>query len=177
MPFAALVSKLIDYKHTKKRVIYIALSHRVWYGQGKGGVKMENVEQFVGELFEGQNLSFIGSVDENGFPAIRAMLRPRKREGMKTIWFSTNTPTHKVQHFKSNSNACVYFCDPAGFRGALLVGRMEVLEAQEYKAMLWQEGDELYYPGGVSDPNYCVLLFRTERYNLMIDWQEIGGTV
>lgn len=129
---------------------------------------MGNAEQFVVDLFEGQNLSFIGSIDEDGFPQIRAMLRPRKREGIKTIYFSTNTPTNKVRHFRNNEKACVYFCAPAAFRGALLIGTMEVLEEQAYKNMLWQEGDELYYPGGVTDPNYIVLRFTAisgRKYN------------
>ena len=25
--------------------------------------------------------------------------------------------------------------------------------------MIWRKGDEQYYPGGVTDPNYCVLKF------------------
>ncbi|MGF7012162.1 general stress protein 26 [Lachnospiraceae bacterium PF1-22] len=120
---------------------------------------MNSTEQYVIDLFEKQNLSFIGTVDEHGFPHIRAMLRPRKREGIKTIYFSTNTPTNKVRHLQSNEKACVYFCNPAAFQGALLIGTMEVLEAQEYKEMLWQDGDELYYPGGVTDPDYIVLRF------------------
>lgn len=103
--------------------------------------------------------SFLGSVDEYGFPFIRAMLRPRKREGVRTIYFSTNTTTQKVRHFRDNEKACVYFCDPAAFRSALLIGTMEVLSAQAYKNMLWQDGDELYYPGGVTDPDYIVLRF------------------
>lgn len=116
-------------------------------------------EQFVSDLFDGQNLCFIGSVDENGFPHIRALLRPRLREGIKTIWFSTNTPTNKVRHFKNNAKASVYVCNPAKFQAALLVGTTEVLETEQYKKMLWQEGDEMYYPQGVSDPDYCVLKF------------------
>ena len=27
------------------------------------------------------------------------------------------------------------------------------------KEMIWREGDTQYYPGGVTDPNYCVLKF------------------
>lgn len=120
---------------------------------------MNDVEEFVSNLFERQNLSFIGSVDENGFPQIRAMLRPRKREGISTIYFSTNTFTNKVCHFKNNSKSCVYFCDTTAFQGALLVGTMELLETPQYKELFWQDGDELYYPGGVTDPNYCILRF------------------
>ncbi|MDP4093381.1 MAG: pyridoxamine 5'-phosphate oxidase family protein [Bacillota bacterium] len=120
---------------------------------------MYSSEQFVEKLYEGQNLSFIGSIDENGYPSIRAMLRPRKREGIKTIYFSTNLPTNKIRHFLKNEKACVYFCDPSAFQGALLTGTMEVLEAPEYKEMIWRDGDDIYHPGGVTDPNYCVLRF------------------
>ena len=146
-------------KHTKMCVIYTGCFLPYAYIKNEDGVIMNNAEEFVGKLFDGQNLSFIGSVDENGFPHIRAMLRPRKREGIKTIWFSTNTPTNKVRHFLSNNKACVYFCDPGAFQGALLIGTMEVLETPEYKEMLWQTGDEMYYPKGVTDPDYCVLRF------------------
>lgn len=120
---------------------------------------MDSIKQFTDDLFDGQNLSFIGSVDKDGFPHIRAMLRPRKREGIKTIYFSTNTPTNKVRHFTQNEKSCVYVCDPVVFQGILLIGTMEVLEAPEYKGMLWRTGDEMYYPEGVTDPNYCVLRF------------------
>lgn len=124
---------------------------------------MNPVVEFVRHLLDGQNLAFIGSVDENGFPHFRAMLRPRKCDGIRTIYFSTNTPTHKVRHFKNNAKACVYICDSTTFQGALLIGTMEVLETQEYKEMLWQDGDELYYPGGITDPNYCILRFTAKE--------------
>ena len=36
---------------------------------------------------------------------------------------------------------------------------MEVLTDAKSKEMIWREGDTEYYPGGVTDPNYCVLKF------------------
>lgn len=41
----------------------------------------------------------------------------------------------------------------------MLVGHMEVLEDPSSKEMIWQEGDTMYYPEGVTDPDYCVLKF------------------
>lgn len=41
----------------------------------------------------------------------------------------------------------------------MLVGHMEVLEDSDSKEMIWQEGDTMYYPEGVTDPDYCVLKF------------------
>lgn len=132
---------------------------------------MNNIEEFVIQLFEAQNLSFIGSVDKSGFSQIRAMLRPRKREGIKTIYFSKNTPTNNVIHFQNNPKSCVYFCNSSTFMGALLIGTMEVLETPEYKEMLWQDGDEIYYPGGVSDSNYCVLRFIAKEGRIYSNFQ------
>ena len=45
------------------------------------------------------------------------------------------------------------------FRGVMLRGTMEVLTDSASKEMIWQEGDTMYYPEGVTDPDYCVLKF------------------
>ncbi|MDE7248998.1 MAG: pyridoxamine 5'-phosphate oxidase family protein, partial [Lachnospiraceae bacterium] len=45
----------------------------------------------------------------------------------------------------------------------MLVGTMEVLQDPEIKKEIWQTGDTLYYPGGVTDPDYCVLKFTALR--------------
>ena len=39
---------------------------------------------------------------------------------------------------------------------------MEVLEDADAKEMIWRDGDTMYYPGGVSDPDYCVLKFTAQ---------------
>lgn len=53
--------------------------------------------------------------------------------------------------------------DKRFFRGVSLKGTIEVLEDIESKERIWQEGDTLYYPGGISDPDYCVLKFTAEK--------------
>ena len=87
------------------------------------------------------------------------MLKPRKREGIKTFYFTTNTFSIRVAQYKANPKASIYFCDAKGFKGMMLRGTMEVLTDAKSKEMIWREGDEQYYPGGVTDPNYCVLKF------------------
>lgn len=47
------------------------------------------------------------------------------------------------------------------FRGVMLLGTMEVLEDAESKQMIWHEGNTMYYPKGVTDPDYCVVKFTT----------------
>ena len=47
---------------------------------------MRDAEKTVGTMIDKQKTAFIGSIDSEGFPNIKAMLQPRKREGIKTIY-------------------------------------------------------------------------------------------
>lgn len=127
---------------------------------------MRDAGQTIGNLIDKQGVAFISSLDEDGFPNTKAMLPPRKRDGIKTFYFTTNTSSMRVRQYRSNPKACIYFCDKRFFRGVMLKGTMEVLEDAGSKEMIWQDGDTMYYPKGVTDPDYCVLKFtaQTGRY-------------
>lgn len=124
---------------------------------------MRDVEQTIGNLIDSQNTSFLGSVGEDGVPGVKAMLPPRRREGIRTFYFTTNTSSRRVADYRRDPKACVYFADRRFFRGVMLQGTMEVLEDASSKEMIWEEGDTLYYPLGVADPDYCVLRFTALR--------------
>ena len=120
---------------------------------------MKDAEKTVGNIIDKQKTAFIGSVSEDGYPNIKAMLQPRKREGIKTIWLTTNTSSMRVAQYRNNNRACMYFCDTRFFRGVMLRGTMEVMTDSASKEMIWRDGDTMYYPEGVTDPDYCVLKF------------------
>lgn len=98
----------------------------------------------------------------DGYPNTKAMLVPRLREEIKVFYFTTNTSSKRVEQYTVNPKACIYLCDKRFFRGVMLKGKMEVMEDQETKNLIWQEGDTMYYPKGVTDPDYCVLKFTAE---------------
>lgn len=112
-----------------------------------------------------QGVAFIGSVDEEGFPNMKAMLKPRKHDGLTTFYFSTNTSSLRVAQYRANPNACVYFYHKGlvKYVGVMLTGKMEVLTDAKAKEMIWRKGDTRFYQGGVTDPDYCVLRFTAER--------------
>mgnify|MGYP001282469017 FL=1 len=120
---------------------------------------MKDSEKTIGNIIDKQKTAFIGSIDNEGFPNIKAMLQPRKREGIRTLWFTTNTSSMRVAQFLKNNKACVYFCDTRFFKGVMLRGTMEVLTDTDSKKDIWRDGDEIYYPQGVTDSDYCVLRF------------------
>ena len=85
------------------------------------------------------------------------MLPPREREEIKVFWFTTNTSSNKVKFFKENPKASIYFVDKRFFRGVSLVGDCGSSWKQlKQKERIWREGDTMYYPEGVTDPDYCV---------------------
>ena len=124
---------------------------------------MKNPEETIGKMIDKSSTSFVSYVDEDGYPITKAMLKPRKRNGIKEIWFSTNTSSDKVRCFRKNNKASIYFIDKRYFRGVSLIGTIEVLETAEAKEMIWQTGDEMFYKEGVSDPDYCVLKFTAHK--------------
>lgn len=132
---------------------------------------IHDAEKNIGSLIDKQGVSFIASISEDGFPNMKAMLPPRKRIGIKEFYFTTNTSSMRVAQYRKNPNASIYFCDKCFFRGVMLVGHMEVLEDPASKEMIWQEGDTLYYPEGVTDPDYCVLKFVAHSGRYYADFQ------
>lgn len=124
---------------------------------------MRDSEKTIGNLIDKQKIAFISSIDNNGFPNTKAMLAPRKRLGLKTFYFTTNTSSMRVAQYRLNSKGCVYFCDQRFFRGVMLYGTVEILEDAVTKELIWQDVDTIYYPQGVTDPDYCVLKFTAEQ--------------
>lgn len=121
------------------------------------------INEKIFKFIRSRRVAFVSSIDERGFPVMRAMLRPRKIEE-NTIWFSTNTSSNKVSELTKNPRSCVYFYSKGLFRytGVLLRGTMEIMTDQDTKNMIWKHGDTLFYKGGVTDPDYCVLKFTVQ---------------
>ncbi|TQI67941.1 pyridoxamine 5'-phosphate oxidase family protein [Clostridium sp. KNHs216] len=116
----------------------------------------DQILEFIGK----QKVAFIASVDEDGFPNIKAMLMPRKIEE-NLFYFTTNTSSLRVSQYQQNEKASIYFFNKGRFRyeGVMLIGTMEVLEDSQTKQDIWRTGDTMFYKKGVTDPDYCVLRF------------------
>ena len=136
---------------------------------------LKEIERFIGK----QDVSFVCSVDDDGFPNVKAMLKPRKRNGLKEFWFSTNTSSMRVRQYQDNPKASIYFYHKGLIRyeGVMLKGTMEVLTDQATKDMIWRKGDSVFYKQGVTDPDYCVLKFTAESGRYYKDLKTESFTV
>ena len=134
---------------------------------------MKDAEKTIGKMIDKQSICYISSIDEEGFPNTKAMLRPRKRIGIKEIYLSTNTSSLKVKSLRKNEKACLYFCDKRFFRGVCLIGTVEVLENQDIKDEIWHLEDTMYYKKGKTDPDYCVLKFTSLKARYYSNFKSI----
>ena len=123
---------------------------------------MRDSVKTIGGIIDKSGTAMIGSVDGEGFPNMKAMLPPRKREGISEFYFTTNTSSMRVKQYLENPKASIYFYDKRFYRGVMLKGTMEVLTDSKSKEEIWREGDEIYYPLGVADSDYCVLKFTVQ---------------
>lgn len=124
---------------------------------------MRDPVQTIGKMIDKASYAQLCYIDGEGFPVTKAMLPPREHDGIKTFWFTTNTSSNKTKFIKENSKTSIYFVDKRFFRGVSLIGTAEILETAEAKERIWREGDTMYYPEGVTDPDYCVVKFTAEK--------------
>ena len=138
-------------------------------GAGRGGGNLMTKEE-VFEFIKGQKTAMISSVDAEGFPNTKAMLAPRKIDGTD-LYFTTNTSSMRVAQYSANEKACVYFYKRGRFSyvGVMLIGTMQVLTEQSVKDEIWRTGDTMFYKGGKTDPDYCVLKFTALKCRIYKD--------
>lgn len=117
------------------------------------------------ELVNESESIVIGSVDGQGYPTAKAMMKI-VHEGLETFYFSTFTSAIRTQQYRENSKACLYFFRSTGkVCGLMLTGHMAVLTDTETKQNFWQDEWKIYYPLGVTAPDYCILKFTTKNGN------------
>lgn len=102
--------------------------------------------------------AILGYTDEEGRQNVRRMFCVWHK-GLGRHLISTNTGSRHVQTLLKDGNACLYFFDDDSFEGLCLFGSAVVHVDRAFKQLLWNEGDEKYYPKGVEDEDYCVLEF------------------
>lgn len=119
---------------------------------------MQDINQLIENLIDRQDVCFLSFINDAGFPTTRTMLNPRKRQGIKEFYLTTNSNSQKVQSLLINDRAGLYFYDRNTYRGVAFTGHVEVVHDQSVKDQIWRDMDTIFYESN-TDPDYCVLKF------------------
>ncbi len=117
--------------------------------------------QRITALVNNSTVAELGFVEENGMPSIRKVFCTWHK-GLGAHLISTNTSSLHVQKLLKNDKACLYFSDEEKVVGVCFAGKAIVHFDRYYKELMWNDGDEIYYPGGIDDEDYCVIEFVAE---------------
>ena len=110
-------------------------------------------------------------IDKEGFPTTSA-ISVSKAEGINWMTFCTGLDSNKAKRIKQCNRASVCFASID--HNITLVGTIEIITDLKTKEEMWYGGLENHF-SGPDDPNYCVLRFKTNRYNLFLDWKVVKG--
>ena len=115
----------------------------------------------IKSLIDRSLFATIGYTDEDCRQNVRRVFCVWHK-GIGKHLISTNTSSSHVKSLIKNGNACLYFSDDVAFEGVCLYGHITVQKERKYKELLWNDGDEKYYPNGIDDDDYCVLEFSAD---------------
>ena len=116
---------------------------------------------FIGDGMEGY--AVLSLIDENGYPTSSTMTIS-KADGVNWITFFSDTNGTKAKRIAKNNKACV--CLAASEYHISLVGTVEIITDIDVKKEQWQEVITNYYKTDWNNPEWCILKFNTEHYNL-----------
>lgn len=130
---------------------------------------MEDLPATIAKMIDHQDVCFLSFINADGFPTTRTMLNPRKRQGIKEFYLTTNTKSQKVHSLLQNPKAGLYFYDRPLYRGVAFTGTVEVMSDQSIKNEVWRDMDTIFYENN-TDPDYCVLKFTAEAARYYQDY-------
>ena len=111
-------------------------------------------------------------IDKDGYPTA-STITASKAHGINWITFCTGLKGNKAKRIANCNRASVCF-NRDGAYNITLVGTIEVVTDLAIKEEMWYPGMGQHF-NGPDNPDYCVLRFKTNRYNLLVDWQEAEG--
>ena len=117
-------------------------------------------------IMKAAETAVIALIDENGFPRA-STISCLKTEGINYAWFATGLSSGKAKCIRLNNKAGLCYCDRDN--NVTLMGTIEILTEPEIKKQMWVDWFINHFPGGVTDPKYCILRFSTEKAVFWID--------
>ncbi|MDF2871849.1 MAG: pyridoxamine 5-phosphate oxidase-related FMN-binding protein [Anaerocolumna sp.] len=131
--------------------------------------------EIVASKTDGGNEGYcvLALIDNEGYPTT-STISASKAEGINWITFCTGLGSNKTRRIEKCNRASV--CFDSIDHNITLVGTIEVITDPEIKKEMWYKGLENHFNGS-DDPDYCVLCFKTDRYNLLVDWKEASGNL
>ncbi|APC41360.1 pyridoxamine 5'-phosphate oxidase family protein [Clostridium estertheticum] len=133
---------------------------------------MNNIQaiKLSNDLMNKADVVYLSTVTSNNAPETRALLNLRnvnqypdlvnmfdENESSLVTYVTTNTSSSKMKSIMENPKICLYYCKADEQRGLMLTGEAEIVTDMEIKKVLWHDMWKIFFPGGVTDPDYTII--------------------
>ena len=115
----------------------------------------------------------LAQIDLDGFPTA-ATITASRAKGIGQIFFCSGLPSNWAKRAQNDNRASI--CFNSAEYNITLVGILEIVTDPETKKDMWYDAMSNHF-SGPEDSQYCVLRFTTQRYSLLVDWQEGRGAL
>lgn len=122
-------------------------------------MKEEEIKQIGMNLIQKNNVALISTINDAMYPTVCAIIK-LKADGLKTLYFSSNRSSEKVQNILKNPKGSVYFYDAMEYTGLTLTGKFEILEKDALQV------SDVVYPEGLRTEDYVIIAFHADKMKL-----------
>ena len=136
----------------------------------------EEIIKRAADLIASTRNCVLALIDDEGYPTA-ATITPTKTEGIQWVSFGNNIESNWAKRIRKCNRASICYSSDRPESNVTLVGIIEIITTDlVLKKEMWSDWMKDYY-SGPEDPNYCVLRFKTQRYSLYLDGQQVRGTL
>jgi general stress protein 26 len=133
-----------------------------------------NIFAKANQIIKSCDAAYLGVLDEGGSPHV-STVSAIKPENILEAYFATGLGANKTKRILADKRASV--CYRNNGDNISLTGVAEILTDQETKSRLWLDWFINHFPGGETDPNYCVIRFTSKHASLWIDGESAEFTM
>ncbi|MDE0074880.1 MAG: pyridoxamine 5'-phosphate oxidase family protein [Gammaproteobacteria bacterium] len=133
---------------------------------GSAGAQTPSRAELLGvarEVVEGAAFVSLATLDEEGFPAVRAM-DPLPPNENWVVWLATNPGSRKVEQLRANPRVALHYLAEGVPAYVTVIGRARLVDDPEMKARHWKESWTPFYP----DRDESVLLIEVTPIRLEV---------
>ena len=133
---------------------------------GTAGAQTPSRAELLGiarEVVEGAAFVSLATLDEDGYPAVRAM-DPLPPDSNWVVWLATNPGSRKVGQLRARPRVALHYLAEGVPAYVTLIGRARLVDDPEMKARHWKESWTPFYP----DRDQSVLLIEVTPVRLEV---------
>ena len=118
------------------------------------------------------------TIDSSGLAVPRVMNKVQDNERSGGVfWFATMHDSQKVKRINNNNRVSIMFYDAKTGDCANVYGTALILTDTETKERFWNDDWKEYFPGGATDPVYCLIKVTPEKGDFFFNQEDKSGII